>query len=242
MIASHLTLRSMEPILLLHGALGAKEQLQPLARQIASDFDPHLLNFPGHGGTEGPAHFSIPVFAAAVLNYLDEMQIAEANIFGYSMGGYVAMYLAANYPERVKRVITLGTKYEWSEAIAGAETAMLKPEKMEEKVPKFAEQLRQRHAPHNWKEVVYKTSTMLQEMGTHAPLNETDMQRITAKALLLLGDSDKMVSFEETAHVYRLLSNGQFCVLPGTQHPIEKVDIETVCFLIKKFFASTANA
>ena len=80
----------MHKLLLLHGAIGAKDQLQPLAQALKNDYEVHALNFSGHGGEQMPNSFSIELFANDVLTYLDKTNIQKINIFGYSMGGYVA--------------------------------------------------------------------------------------------------------------------------------------------------------
>jgi pimeloyl-ACP methyl ester carboxylesterase len=159
----------------------------------------------------------------------------KINIFGYSMGGYVALYLAAHHPEAVDRIITLGTKYQWSPEIAAKETAMLNPVAIETKVPKFAAQLSQRHSPADWKIVLEKTASMLLEMGSRPPLQIADFSQIKNEVLLLLGDKDKMVTLQETAEVFRQLPNAQLGVLPNTSHPVEAADKEHLAFVIRKF-------
>ena len=50
----------MKNIVLLHGAIGAKDQLQPLADLLKNDFIVHVFNFSGHGGKPfAEEHFSI---------------------------------------------------------------------------------------------------------------------------------------------------------------------------------------
>ena len=93
----------MNSLLLLHGAIGAKDQLQPIAEQLKNTFDVHTLNFSGHGGEPMPSSFSIEQFAGDVLLFLKQNNISKTNIFGYSMGGYVALYLAKHHPDRLKR-------------------------------------------------------------------------------------------------------------------------------------------
>ena len=115
----------MEHFLLLHGAIGSKQQLMPLANELTGNYQVHVLNFPGHGGEGFSADFSIPAFAAFVMEWLKENNISEPSIFGYSMGGYVAMYIARHYPHLTNKIITLGTKYHWTEDVAQKETAML---------------------------------------------------------------------------------------------------------------------
>ncbi len=112
-------------ILLLHGAIGAKDQMLPLAEDLKDKYKVHLLNFSGHGGNNFSGSFSIGKFAEEVLKYLEENYLEKVTIFGYSMGGYVALYLAFKYPERVESVFTLATKMLWTPDIAVKESRML---------------------------------------------------------------------------------------------------------------------
>ena len=93
----------MQKLLLLHGALGNAHSLQPLANELQNDFEIHSLTFEGHGGSEIPTHdFTIPDFAEEVIAYLNQNNINEIALFGYSMGGFVGLYLAKHFPEKVK--------------------------------------------------------------------------------------------------------------------------------------------
>ena len=113
----------MQHLLLLHGAIGSKEQLEPLAALLKDDFIVHTLSFSGHGGNPIPDEpFSIGFFAREVLQYMRQQNIERANIFGYSMGGYVGLYIAKYYPEKLLKIITLATKVQWGEAIAAKES------------------------------------------------------------------------------------------------------------------------
>ncbi len=226
----------MMKLLILHGALGSAGQLQPLADQFAQNYDVTILGFNGHGTlplTRG--QFSIQSFAGDILNYLSQHQISEVNILGYSMGGYVAMYLARHYPEKVSKVITLATKYHWSPEIAEREVKMLDADKIMSKIPDYAQVLEHRHTAIGWQTVLAKTVEMMLAMGQDNPLTTADFAKITCKCLVMLGDKDKMVSLTETLDVYHALPNAQLCILPGTAHPIEQVDLELLCSITHKF-------
>jgi pimeloyl-ACP methyl ester carboxylesterase len=223
-------------LLLLHGAIGSKEQLEKLAAILNDNYIVHTLSFSAHGGsciTEEP--FSIELFAEEVLEYLQEKNIRQTAVFGYSMGGYVAMYLAKNYPEKINKVITLATKFHWDEAIAAREIKMLDADVIQKKLPAFAEQLQLRHAPQDWKMVLEKTKEMMVNLGKNMPLQLTDFAAVEAPCLLLLGDRDKMITMEETINAYKQFPNAQFGMLPGTPHPIEQVDVNTLSFFITRF-------
>lgn len=227
------------PLLLLHGAIGSSSQLKPLADELKkSGFDPKLYDFVGHGGRELPdAPFSISLFAEEVISWMDDHCIGEIDIFGYSMGGYVGLYVAHYYPERVGKVMTVATKLEWSIDIAERERKMLNPEKIAEKVPKFAAALTERHAPQDWKEVLIRTGRMMTEMGIHPPMHDADFAAIDKQVLLCVGDLDTMVSREETEHISHVIPNAEMKIIGNTAHPIEQMNVVLLQELALRFFS-----
>ena len=227
----------MKQLLFLHGAIGSQAQFDLLSNHLKNDFDILQLNFSGHGGREMPHDpFSIPLFANDVLDHLNEKNISSADIFGYSMGGYVALYLAKHFPQRVNKIFTLATKFDWSISAAEKESKMLIPEKIEEKLPEFAKQLTHRHLPRDWKIVLRKTAEMMCVMGADPPMKDDDFAAITHQVKLSLGDKDKMVSLSETKQVAEKIKRASMLLLPDTLHPIEQVSVEKLAHEIKQFF------
>lgn len=225
----------MKTLLLLHGALGAKDQLQPLAEALQDSFEVHNLNFRGHGGAPYAGEFSIQNFAEEVHHYLSDKQLKKVSIFGYSMGGYVALYLAKKYPGSIEKIVTLATKFNWSPEIAQQEVKMLDPSIIQQKIPAFAKALKERHLPNNWEEVMHKTAQMMLDLGEHQPLSANDFQNIYTDVLLAIGNADKMVTMDETAQVANKLPNSEFLILPEIQHPIEKVPVSLLAETINQF-------
>lgn len=228
---------SKPALLLLHGAIGASKQLQPLAGQLATNYDIHLFDFPGHGGTALPEErFSIQLFSEALRGYIETHHLQQPAIFGYSMGGYVAMFFAKHYPHLVGKIATLGTKFHWDEATAAKEVKMLDAATITAKVPAFAAALAQLHAPNNWEEILQRTAAMLTTMGKSNPLKLEDYSSINNASLIMLGDRDKMVTLEETVSVYKNLPAAQMAVLPATAHPIEQADPGLIAYFLEGFF------
>lgn len=226
----------MKHLLLLHGAIGATDQLQPLAELLKNDFIVHPFNFSGHGGKAfAQEPFSIETFANELEDYLSMKELEHASVFGYSMGGYVALYLAKQKPHLFSEVVTLATKFYWDETVAAKEAAMLNADIILQKVPMFAEQLKHRHQPNDWKLVLEKTKAMLLQMGKENPLHLNDYAGIEIPVLLLLGDNDKMVSKAETETVQKALPKSRFQLLDQTAHPIEKVDTVLLADIIREF-------
>lgn len=233
-------INSKRQLLILHGAIGAKDQFNELKTILSSDFEVLTINFAGHGGESIPDKFSIELFAQNVIDFLDSKNIDKIDIFGYSMGGYVALYLAQNSSEKIQdrigKVFTFATKFEWNPEIASKESKMLNPEKIQVKVPAFAEVLAKRHSPQDWKVVLNKTAEMMIEMGNNNPLNLEKLNQIKQPVRIGIGDRDNMVSLAETISVYQSLPNASFIVFPDTQHPIEKINLDRLTNEIREWF------
>jgi len=225
----------VKTLLLLHGAIGASDQLNPLSEVLQNQYTIHNLNFSGHGGSNFRHPFSIENFTEEVLDYLNQNNINKVSVFGYSMGGYVALYLALKHPERVEKIFTLATKFDWSPEISHKEIQMLNPQIIKEKIPAFAKILQQRHRPQSWEEVLNKTSQMMLGLGQKQPLTTEDFQKIKTPVTLAIGDTDKMVSVNETREVSEWLPNAEFLILPEIPHPIEKVPVTLLADKINHF-------
>jgi pimeloyl-ACP methyl ester carboxylesterase len=224
-----------QKILLLHGALGSAASLNPLKEILEKDFEVFTYTFQGHGGSEVPQEdFTISNFANEVLVFLKENSLDKVAIFGYSMGGYVGLYLAKNFPEKVEKLYTLATKLDWTIEGSIKETAMLNPIKIKEKVPKYALALEQLHGS-NWEILMKKTAVMMLNLGKNPAIFESDYQEIKVPVLISVGDKDVMVSIEESVFAFRKIPNSMFYVVPNTIHPIEKVDFNQVVHHIKNF-------
>ena len=229
-------------LLLLHGAIGSEDQLAPLKKHLSDCFNCYSLNFPGHGGRPFENDFSIATFADNVLRFLKQEGLDSIDVFGYSMGGYVALYLAKNHPEKVGRIMTLGTKFHWSPEVAEKETMMLQPIKIQQKVPAFADALDKRHAPLDWKKVLNRTADMMTQMGKDNPLKEDDYRMIQHQVNIGLADRDEMVTLEETETVVQSLPNSHFYRLTNSKHPIEQTDLVLLNQAVKSFFIEGKKA
>ncbi len=180
--------------------------------------------------------FAIAHFAENVAAYLDARGLQQINIFGYSMGGYVAIYLSRHRPDLFRRIFTFATKLDWSPEGARREVRMLDVPTILEKVPKFAQMLAARHHGNDWQEHLARTADMMLRLGEQPVLMEADFAATEIPVRMGIGDRDTMVTLEETIAAYRLFPDAQLFVMPATQHPIEKMDAVWICREIVKFF------
>lgn len=224
-----------ENIVLLHGALGSIKQLLPLERLLSNKFNTYTFNFEGHGDKTCNSDFSIDLFTENTIDFLTQNDIKKVNVFGYSMGGYVGLNLALNYSKYINSVVTLGTKFNWSKEAAEKEVKMLNPVLIEEKVPKFANSLKETHFPNDWKILLKKTAKMMIGLANGNKLTQQELNKINHNILIGIGSSDKMVSIEESKGAANQLKNGYLKIIDNFQHPIEKNDYAQLAKIVIEF-------
>ena len=222
-------------LILLHGALGTKEQVAALKAALSDTFTVYDLNFEGHGGRGSTREFSMSHFAENVLQFMKEHSIDKAHFFGFSMGGYVALQFAKDHSHKVQSIVTLGTKFDWTPESSAKEVKMLNPEVILEKVPKFAQHLESVHAPNDWKQLLEKTADMMLSLGSGQALTAGEFEQISPKVLICVGGKDHMVSQQESEAVASHLPNSSFRLLPDFVHPVEKADPELLAGIISEF-------
>ncbi len=225
----------MKKILLLHGALGTKEQFKKLKSVLEEKHQVYDLDFEGHGSFFSDKEFSMSLFVKNVVDFLEKNEIDKINIFGYSMGGYVALNTAIQYPHVVEKIMTLGTKFNWTKEAATQEIKMLNPVKIKEKVPAFAQHLEKIHQNNSWESVLNRTVRMMTNLGTKNKLEEKDLVKIFHPVLISLGEKDKMVTLEESKKSVDVLPQGIFKIIEDTPHPIEKIDAQKLAKIVFDF-------
>ncbi|MDQ0783027.1 alpha/beta fold hydrolase [Chryseobacterium sp. W4I1] len=226
----------MKNLLLLHGALGHSDIFKPYEKELSKHFSIHTLLFSGHGNTEVPeSGISIEKYTNELRDYIHKEDLKDVYIFGHSMGGYVALCCALQNPENIYSVMTLGTKFDWTEEQALKESKMLDPESILLKVPKYAEQLEKQHGK-KWKQLLPAIANMMVSLGKNPVLNESNLWAVNLPVQIMTGDKDNMVSIEESINAYRSIPNAKLAILPDTKHPLEKVRPNLLFDLMKDFW------
>jgi 2-hydroxy-6-oxonona-2,4-dienedioate hydrolase len=95
-----------EPLIFLHGTGGHLEAYSRNVLSHAARYRVLALDLVGHGFSDKPdLKYEISVYVDHVLKFMDAMGIEKAHISGESLGGWVAAWLAAQYPERVDKLV-----------------------------------------------------------------------------------------------------------------------------------------
>lgn len=95
-----------EPVLLIHGLSGSTRWWRPVVPALARQYRVYLLDLPGFGARRHRSPLrpfaELPGWVAA---WMDAAGIESAHLIGHSMGGALALRLAAGAPRRVRRLV-----------------------------------------------------------------------------------------------------------------------------------------
>ena len=99
---------SGQPLALLHGFTGSAANWHSHIAVLARQFLTIAVDLLGHGGSDSPAdpgRYSMERCVEDLIAVLDQLGFEYVNLLGYSMGGRVAMHVAATHPERVRALV-----------------------------------------------------------------------------------------------------------------------------------------
>jgi len=99
-----------QPVILLHGWLGSWGYWLKTMEALKRQYRCYALDFWGFGDSgKRRSSYQVADFVDLVNQFMERLGIESAPIVGHSMGGTVAVSLAITIPQRVKRVIVVGS-------------------------------------------------------------------------------------------------------------------------------------
>jgi len=226
-----ITCTTMKKLLLLHGALGCSAQFSDLVAKI-DGFESVSYEFPGHGkkGFDCGPTPSMKDYAQDLLHFMENQNLKGCIVFGHSMGGYCAALCEKIKPNTFERIITLGTKWEWSPEIAQKETSKLDIGFLKEKAPAFIDRMIDYHGEDKLEMLFSSIKNVMIDLGNRPPL--LGLEGITIPIEIYRGDTDRMVSKEESEKFANTNSLAKHLELPETKHAFEEVDENVILQLL----------
>ena len=98
------------PLLLLHGLGDTSRSWALVLPALARRHRVYMPDQRGHGDTAAPACcYTLPDLAYDMVAFMDAMRIDRAAVAGHSMGSFIGQHLAATHPQRVTRLVLLGS-------------------------------------------------------------------------------------------------------------------------------------
>ncbi len=225
------------PLVLLHAALGSTElETRRLLPYLNRYFKTIAIDFAAHGRSDDflDEELTLELFAEAVPAVLDDAGVGRAHLFGFSMGGSVALHAARRYAERVDRLVVHGMNVQWDTGEVATMTDGMDPETMEERTPRWAERLRETHGEGRWQTLSRRLIAFTAALpGRRFP--DEELAQITAPTLVSAGDRDRYFRIEHALNLWRTLPDARLAIHPGLDHPIQGVDPERFADLVTEF-------
>ncbi|MCA0171482.1 2-succinyl-6-hydroxy-2,4-cyclohexadiene-1-carboxylate synthase [Bacillus sp. RAR_GA_16] len=254
-----------EPLLLLHGFTGSSANWDPLMKELARYYKVIALDLIGHGESGKPdelTHYTMESMGNYLKQLLHLLQIDQAHVLGYSMGGRFALSFTVQHPDCVKTLILessspgLVTKAERDER-------MQKDERLArrilndglssfvdfwESIPLFASQ---KNLPLHVQEEIRKQrlsnterglANSLIGMGTGVqPSYWEVLENVTIPVLLLVGEYDrKFISIGE--RMEKLFPQADFVQINDAGHTIHVEQPEIFVKMVVAFLKKHADS
>jgi len=99
-----------QPVILLHGWLGSWGLWQETMAYLGAFYRTYALDFWGFGESGRKRNtYAVSDFVSLVDQFMEQLGIIRAPLVGHSMGGTVSLNVAIRYPERVSKVVVVGS-------------------------------------------------------------------------------------------------------------------------------------
>ena len=219
-----------EAILVLHGGISDSDMLLgSLEPALAARYRVVAFDRRGHGRTaDTNAAFHYDDMATETIAAIEKLVGGPTHLLGWSDGGNVALLVALRRPDLVRSLVLIGSNYRFDGNLptqpGGSAPKMLR-DRFGERSPDGIE---------HFDRVLEKSRAM---WAAEPTLTTDDLRRISAPALVMVGDDDLM-TLAHTASLYESLPLGQLAVVPGTSHAVVLEKPELVGRLIGDFLSA----
>jgi 3-oxoadipate enol-lactonase len=223
---------------------------------LAKKFTVVLFDNRGTGASDKPTiGYEISNMAKDVCGLMDYLEIARANILGYSMGGAIAQEFVRKFPDRISSLVLCATMCGGSRATYATPSVVrvmrdldgLKPEEIARQIwsvtysPGYLENNRE-----------LAEDQMRREIAAPTPLHAADLQyqafaefdcsktlpNIQIPTLVLTGDLDQLVSPQNSRFIASLIPGARLIVIPGCGHRMMWEATEECVGLVTEFLVS----
>jgi len=95
------------PLVIVHGLYGSSDNWLTVGKKLSSRYKVYMIDQRNHGRSPNSEVHSYEAMKDDLAAFFDQHQIEKAIVMGHSMGGKTAMCFAADYPERIEKLIVV---------------------------------------------------------------------------------------------------------------------------------------
>jgi pimeloyl-ACP methyl ester carboxylesterase len=205
------------PLLLLHGgssSIGGDGKIIPF---LANYFKVIAIDSPGHGRSEQTDSLSYQLLANYFIKLIDQIKLDSVYVMGISDGGNAALIMAADRPEKIKKVIVSGSQFRGPDVIEDNYLffTTITPEYVEKEWGSWKDDyLELAYEGNDWNKFIIDLREMWNR-DIYIPVNKVN--KIKSKVMIVFGDND-LVKLEHGLEMYRAIEGSQLLILPNTSH------------------------
>ncbi len=230
------------PVLFLHGALGVRGQFDALRKQFA-ERSQLAIDFPSHGESRiTGGTFNSERLARDVLALLDALKIGQVDIIGHSMGGYVGLVLAHLAPARVNSIVTLGTKFYWTQEVIDSACRGLDATVLKAQSARFYDALAAVHSAGGADATLRLTQALMGDFARWQ-LSEEMVRAANVPLMICAGDRDALVPVAEVMQLFGATDQKRnaVAILPATPHPLQQAPLACFEQAVRRFWPAPAG-
>ena len=102
--------RNLPSVMFIHGAANDHSVWALQSRYFAyHGWNALAVDLPGHGASKGTPHATVGAMADWISALLDELKLERAALVGHSMGSLTALETTARYPQKISKLVMVGT-------------------------------------------------------------------------------------------------------------------------------------
>ncbi len=223
---------SGDPLVLMHGGLVDARWFEPNLGPLAERFHLYTPEQRGHGHTaDVPGPITYQLLADDAIAFLEAVVGEPADLVGHSQGAFIAMLVAMQRPELVKRLVMISGGFsKHGEAAPDAEWDV-------DALTEFLGSAYGEVSPdgENHFRVV---ATKIGELAAAEPyLDASELAKVTARSLVMFADDD-LVTMTHAVETYDALPNAELAVVPGTSHFLTQEKPHLVNALVLDFLTN----
>lgn len=205
-----------EPLILLHGASESLREWRSQIPELSKYYKVYAVDTRGHGQssfTDRPLSYDL--FANDIKAFMQSQQIDSAFFVGFGDGGIVAMKIAIQNPELVRKIVAIGTNSKPDTTAVSAEII--------EKVRKWdfnkmAAYWQAKFLGNPNPQMLPKLAERMQKLLLSEPnFSVSDFKQIKSPVLFMTGDKD-FIKLSHTVYMYEIVPNGFLSVVPAGTH------------------------
>jgi len=201
-----------DPLVLLHGGLVDARFFAPNLAALAEHFHVFTPERRGHGHTpdvEGPITYQL--MADDTVAFLERVVGAPADLVGHSDGAFVALLVALQQPDAVRRLVMISGGYNKSGA------ALPDVELDVDQVVGFLGKAYGEVSPDGEAHFPAVAAKIAAMSKTEPNLDIAELARVRQRSLVMFADDDLMTLAHAVA-MYDALPSAELAIVPGTSH------------------------